>query len=349
MSKQSFRRTRAGLDCRLHLATGFSLVELMIAMVLGLIVIAGAGSVFLASRRTYQANQGLSDVQQNARIAFELMARDLRQAGLNGCNDNGRVANVLNNGPSNGGTIWWANWNNAVHGYGKTQTDPAVTTGTAATNRVADTDSIQLIGTEGPPLSVGNTPSGPAANFQLNETNSGLSSGDVIIVCDPDHAAMVQVTVQNGSNVTLVHNTGNKVSPGNCSKGLGYPTVCTTKGNEYTYGRNSQIAKMSAVDWYIGVNPNQGRSLYRKALVNTAGAPAPQSQEMVRNVTGMTLSYHVKGGQNFVDAPSVGNWNNVDAVRMELTMTSSDQRAGVGFKPLTRSFTTTTTLRNRVQ
>ena len=56
---------------------GFSLVELMIALVLGLMVIGGVTSVFLSNKQSFRTNTALSQVQENSRIAFELMARDI--------------------------------------------------------------------------------------------------------------------------------------------------------------------------------------------------------------------------------------------------------------------------------
>lgn len=122
------RRPESGIATR---GSGFSLIELMIAMVLGLVVISGVVSVFLASQQSYRTNQALGDVQDGSRMAFELMARDIRDAGLTGCNNNGRVANVLQPSP----TDWWGDWANAVHGYGPSQTDPAVAFGTASGSR----------------------------------------------------------------------------------------------------------------------------------------------------------------------------------------------------------------------
>src|SRR5690606_32376753 len=95
-------------------SSGFTLIELMVAMVLGLIVVAGVASVCLANQRTDRTNQAPGDVPDGSRLAFEMMARDIREAGLTGCNNRGRVANVLNNTS----TPWWAGWGNAAHGYG---------------------------------------------------------------------------------------------------------------------------------------------------------------------------------------------------------------------------------------
>ena len=331
-------------------ATGFTLIELMVAMLLGLIVIAGVVSVFLANQRTYRTNQALGDVQDSSRIAFELMARDIRNAGLNPCNNDGRMANVLNNS----GTDWWANWANALRGYSGNQGDPATGSvfGTGVGQRVSGTDSLQVLGAIDAGLSVAEDKE-PAANFKLNDKTTDLQSGDIVIVCDPDHAVMVQISNYNNNTVTFVHNTGNAVSPGNCSKGLGYPSDCSsTNGNLYQFGSNSQIAKLGAADWYIGNNPVKGgRSLYRVAIAtdSTSGnVGLGPAQEMVRDVTSMTINYHAKGSASFVPASSIGNWAVVDAVQVTLTLQSADQRAGTDVKPLVRTFTATTTVRNRV-
>lgn len=335
-------------------AAGFTLIELMIAMILGLIVIAGVTSVFLAGQQSFRTNHALSEVQDSSRIAFELMARDVRQAGLTGCDSfSGRVANVLNNS----GTDWWANFGNALHGYGGAnssasdgdvdQVDPAVTTGTAATNRVAGTDSLEILGADGLPVTIA-TDNEPAANFKLNASTDDLASGDIILVCSPDHATITQISNYNSSNVTVVHNTGASFSPGNCSKGLGYPTICTTNGNIYSFPQNSSIARMDAHDWYIGYNGEGGTSLYRVALANTGGTTiTPTAQEMVRNVTDMQITY-LQGGTTYVAANAVTDWGKVTAVHVVMSVESTFQRATVDAKPLTRTFAFTTTLRNRV-
>ncbi|TAM60868.1 MAG: prepilin-type N-terminal cleavage/methylation domain-containing protein [Rhodanobacter sp.] len=329
-------------------AHGFTLIELMVAMLLGLIVIAGVVSVFLAGQQSYRTNQALGDVQDGSRLAFEMMARDIRDAGLTGCNNNGRIANVLNPVAGSG---WWTNLGVALIGYTTGQVDPAVAFGTTSSpvTRVAATDSLQLIGAAGSGLSVAATPSSTAANFQVNDPNSGLVPGDVIIVCDPDHSTIVQVTSPTSGNQIVVHNTGTG-TPGNCSKGLGYPTRCSTNGNPYQFGPNSQVFKLAATDWFIGNSANaaSGRSLYRMYVVNNAGTPTPTPQEMVPDVTDMKITYHQQGNASFVGAALVADWAKVDATQVTLTVQSSAQRAGTDVKPISRTFTATTTVRNRV-
>jgi len=142
------------------------------------------------------------------------------------------------------------------------------------------------------------------------------------------------------------------ISPGNCSDGLGYLTACDGgNGNANPFPFNSQVATLSAVDWYIGLNPaaGSGRSLYRVRLQNVGGtASAATPEEMVRNVTGMQIRYHVANAASLVAASAVGNWNNVDAVQVTLWLQSDNQRAGTNGAPIQRSYTFAATVRNRV-
>ena len=120
---------------------GFTLIELMVAMLLGLIVIGGVISVFLAGQQTYRSNEALGDVSDGSRTAFEMLARDLRDAGLSGCdNSNGRIANVLNNT-----SLWYANWNNALEGFDDASKDPVLTGLTGSGAPVAGTSSVHVL------------------------------------------------------------------------------------------------------------------------------------------------------------------------------------------------------------
>jgi prepilin-type N-terminal cleavage/methylation domain-containing protein len=70
---------------------GFTLVELMVAMSIFLLILVGIFQVFDPSRNAYQVSERKLDVQQNARVAMDRMARQIRMAGFfpeNTDNDN---------------------------------------------------------------------------------------------------------------------------------------------------------------------------------------------------------------------------------------------------------------------
>jgi len=63
-------------------AQGFSLVELLVAMVVGLIVVAGAFSLHTSTRKIQVKNEEQMDMVADARFAIETIAYDLRHAGM---------------------------------------------------------------------------------------------------------------------------------------------------------------------------------------------------------------------------------------------------------------------------
>ncbi|PTB99575.1 hypothetical protein C9993_02465 [Marinobacter sp. Z-F4-2] len=60
---------------------GLSLVELMIAMALGLILTLGVVEIFLSSKQTYTVVVSQSQTQENARVVKHFLGRGLRHAG----------------------------------------------------------------------------------------------------------------------------------------------------------------------------------------------------------------------------------------------------------------------------
>jgi type IV pilus assembly protein PilW len=328
---------------------GFTLVELMIAITLGLIVLAGVIGVLLANRESYRTSEALGRMQENARFTFEVLGRSIRAAGGNPCGAT-KVANVLNYQS----TYWWANWgnnNNAVRGYEANDPQFPQQVGSGVEQRVAGTDALILMSgalDEGVVITEQNPHS---AEFKVNTTQHGLADGDIVMACDNDHAAIFQVTnVQN--NVTIVHNTG-EGSPGNCSKdlsfqNLSFPNNCNDKtcGNNdcYSFAGNGFLAKLSAEAWYIGNNSRGGRSLYRIYLARSGNNPTTTPEEVVPDVRDMQLAYLASGASNYELATSITDWGKVVAVRLEITTEAPDVK--FNGTALTRTWATVVQIRN---
>ena len=60
---------------------GISLIELMIAMVVSLVLVAGISTVYMSSKRNYQARDQLSLMDESARIALNALTKHLEHAG----------------------------------------------------------------------------------------------------------------------------------------------------------------------------------------------------------------------------------------------------------------------------
>jgi prepilin-type N-terminal cleavage/methylation domain-containing protein len=61
---------------------GVTLIELLIVMVIAAILVAGIYSLFITQQRSYYVQDQVSGVQQDARVALDIMARDIRMAGF---------------------------------------------------------------------------------------------------------------------------------------------------------------------------------------------------------------------------------------------------------------------------
>ena len=324
---------------------GFSLVELMVAMTLGLIVVAAAISILIANRSTYAANQGLSRVQENARASFELMARDLRNAGGNACNSRAGMAviNTLNEADAN----WWSNWGatgaGVIQGYGNDQALPGVAFGTGAAERVEDTDALTVL--SGSDRSVNVTAHDPAAaTFTVRSADHGFANGTILLACGPNAeptgvirlGSIFQMT--SGEEGTTLGNATGGGSPGNATSSLGF------SGAPFQFAPNTLVSELRATRWYVGNNGRGGRSLYQGVLVANG---VVQNQEVADGVQDLQVTYLVPSAGGYIEAEAVGaRWPEVTAVSLNLVQSSVD-RVGTDRQALQRTLASTVTLRSR--
>jgi type IV pilus assembly protein PilW len=161
-----------------------TLVELMVALVLGLVVTGAALAVFVTNRQTYIATENIGRLQEGARIAFELMSRDLRQAAMVPCANEDELSTRFVNAIDS--TDWWNSWesgSSGIRGYGSADGTFAFATGTGG--RVTGTDALELKFTE--PASA--TPAvitaavAPSADITVSSTD-GMATGDPLVACD---------------------------------------------------------------------------------------------------------------------------------------------------------------------
>ena len=128
------------IDCRRQMV-GLSLVELLVGMTLGLIVMAGVASVFTSTGTTNRTNENLARLQESARMAFSMVSRDVRDAGLNDCGRITQIMNVLTNAVA----LPWANWVGGIQGYEGGTLVPGLVSGAGADQRVIGEDAVRIM------------------------------------------------------------------------------------------------------------------------------------------------------------------------------------------------------------
>jgi len=199
-----------------HRVRGMSLLELMLALLLGTLVVASAIGIFLANRKTMATSQGLGQMQQNMQVAFELLGRELRQAGANPCSRHLPLRNTLR---------------------GLTMAEFAA--GTSAGARVAGSDAIEVLSADTKTATV---VAHDGTRFSLNTSAHGFFSGNLLLVCGPRQASLFQGTV-SGANIT--HPAGGM----NCSGDLGLPGGCNAQPFIYAPHARRDFALSDETGW----------------------------------------------------------------------------------------------------
>lgn len=286
---------------------GFSLVELMVAMTIGLVVVAAVGYVYLSSRQAFRMTDSMSRMQENARLGIETMARDVRMAGYVGCiNLQSGAATVYTIASPPVPAISPAT---AITGQDFTAVTPGFA-GTTITRPAGDT--ISVMGAFGGGVSLtGNLPPNNA-NVQINGNPYGFADDDVLVVADCKNADIFRATgvSATGGTVTISHASATNIS-----------------NNVGSYGPDGFVFKMEQYTYFIGVNPAGKRALYRTNLAT--GLPK-DTVELVEDVWDMQIEYgRDTSGDGaadvYGDATAVGtNWTQVVSARISLLLASPE-------------------------
>jgi type IV pilus assembly protein PilW len=80
---------------RLKAQTGLSLIELMIAITLGILLTSAMISLFINSKKSYRINENMSRLQENAKFAMTFISRDIRMADYRACETSDRLDTAI--------------------------------------------------------------------------------------------------------------------------------------------------------------------------------------------------------------------------------------------------------------
>ena len=288
---------------------GFSLVEILVALVISLVLLAGVWNVFLASRQSYRTNEALSLVQDNGRYAAGLLARELRLTGYKGsCGPNTTINNLLDpDGAGYDPALF--DLDNALQGWNNAL--PVETFTQGVSGYVAGTDVLlsKHAGLLTSLTASGNTPTN-AANINLTNSMSGIAKGTIVVVSDHQGCDIFQ----NGADANASNlNRGAGGAPGNIASGL----------FSHQYEGDMEIYTFRSALYYIGAGAD-GRPALRRRLFDQGSA----SDELLADgVEDMQITYGEDlNGDRRVDrycpADAIASWRDVLAARVTLRVAS---------------------------
>ena len=288
--------TRAQIDPRCQ---GFSLVELMISITLGLLLLLGVIQIFDSTRQANRVNDAVGQLQENGRIALELLSRDIREAGNVGCNRSERLE--------------IAGLPAAITAYG---TPPAPIQGLAP-GSVAGMINTAASPTEGIFLSG----MGPGATSLTNELATQTSvinyraggswlAGDLLILSD-----------------CLMNGTRADVFPAPAANAGVAGAIASPRRLLVRYPEFAIIGPLFARQLFIGDIDGDGiRSLYRRDLTTNATTP------LVDGIVDMRFRFGIDNnadGRADVYSPTAPapNWNNAVSVEISLLLRDTNATA----------------------
>jgi len=348
---------------KLRYQDGFTLVELMVAIFLGILIVGALLSSLISNKDSLRVSENLARIQENSRFALELMSRDVREAGENPCGAK-LMANVIRSG---GNVPWWASWGDGVvQGFSSsTDTTAIVPFGNAEGERVNGTAALLVLQAGSTETNITAHNTGTTSITVANAAS--FAAGDILMTCDLQGASIFQAGSVDTS--TKIINYDPATATLNCGSGLGYPTTpaCTTTTLRQFSSTSGMVTKLLPTFWYIGINSSGGRSLYRtqlaKSTVNGAIQISNNRDEVLSNVVGLNLSFLKKNITTealatswvYADdselASSAGGWsetnpNQVVAVKADILLQSDEAVSSTNTK-LERKLTFISGVRSR--
>jgi len=291
--------------------SGFGLVELMIAITLGILLSSAVIQVFLATNSSSKVQDSLAEIQENARFTMRILAKEIRMAGYMGCSSVGAAA-----------------FNNIAEPA--TEVDFSLATALVGEDNVTASNALPaVVGTdilhikrasdEFATITGNLAPSN--ANIKIEENNIGAVKGDFLIVSDCLSGDAFRVTNSPNAKgtVTLTHANGSN-SNNRLSK---------------IYTGEAEVFGLEVIDFFVGDtgrkssagNPINALYMQQRGLGSSGTTPAPI--ELVEGIEDMQLSYGVDTDNDravdlYQNGSAVAAWESVLSVRIELVFYGSN-------------------------
>jgi type IV pilus assembly protein PilW len=323
-------------------ARGFTIVELMVAMVLALILTAAVGSLYVTSKQSFRVQDNASGIDETMRALEEDISREIRKAGYFGCFR--WKENVTPSYALTARTPLAQAGNFPIPmdaGLGIVKLGPGydIQGGIASATSVSplQTSVTVVPGSEYVGISYGQPQayltSAMATGVQPLQLNRSIavSSGQPLLLTNCDAMTLMRAD-QNGPRSDIAHDpaTGDNVS-------LGDPVWAYT-----LFGQGSTLMSLQSSVFFLGQKAGDPPTLY---LLTPDNSTSP-AQPLAANVEQLNFLYGVDTGiaaapLTFMNAAAVtaaGRWPLVRAVRVGLVLRSSEDslsataaNAGINF------------------
>lgn len=300
---------------RMRSVAGFSLVELMVAIAISLLLLAGVVAIFSSSRVSYESTDQLSRVQETGRFALEAISRQVRSAGFGGCS---RQPNYVSTALNSTSTLQWNFLAGPVRGYNASGSAWTPTLDASITGAAAGSDVLVLRGprTDAQPAIVTTNMASPTDPLVIS--GGSIAVNDIVMAYSCEGQAFFQVTAAGG---TLSH-AAVGAAPGNA-----------TGSTSYQFKRNAEVVTVETTVYFVGPSvgataPGNTLPIGTNSLYRQVGSSA--REELVQGVEQMQVEYGIDTNNDrtvdsYSAATATTNWQQVISVRVALLVRSIQQ------------------------
>jgi type IV pilus assembly protein PilW len=330
-------------------ARGLSLVELLVALALGLVLVVGVATVYLFTKTAFNRQAQLSTLQQGVRTAFEYLGNDARMVGHLGCFTNNSaslpsdlaVTNIKTNYEvgiegfdyDDGGAGTYpmtsdnpanetdpAKWRTNAQGTGA-KTVPLADLGGGLT---PGSDVLVIRTVVGQPIRLrADTTTAGASPLAIETVTGGTCSGGAAKVsgfCTGSHGLLANCTSARAFSVNSI--AGSAITP--VDAGKVYPVFPAV---------SSEVFPLQTIVYYVkrSINHPGTTSLYRSIFNGDPAAGV--EQELIEDIENLQVQYGEdttlpdRDGtvDRYIRAHEVTatNWQNIVTVRMSLLLRSA--------------------------
>ena len=241
----------------LHRQHGVTLVELMIALAIGLLVTVAMLKVYVDASRMYRFNEGLARVQENGRFGLEFIRRDARVAGFWGCYSDATLTNGV------------SATSNAYINVGAGHI-----TGTSD-DGLNSSDSITFRSATGSGALVTSGMSGTGDSVTV-ESVGALSTDTAVLISDCEDGDLFQVTGIAGTALAHAAGANANVSP-NLNK---------------AYAAGARVYEAREVTFCIAPGADPAQPALRRLVNPTSGQTcASNGDELLEGIENMQILY----------------------------------------------------------
>ena len=315
-----------------HRMRGMTLVELMIGLTIGLFLVGIAGSLFLGSRLTFNAQSQVARLQEGGRFVAERLGTDLRMAGFRGCRGQGAgttLTNLLRN-PGNFQIDFARGLQVSRHDGGAWQPalDASVSGLSPAPDRAGDVVTVRR--TVGPGWAL--TAAMVSGTSVVNVTpTSVIQRGDLLLLSDCSGAVVFQASnATPGGDGAIEHSAAGSLQPGNAQADLGR-----------VFLQDAVVHRLATTTYYLAPSRRTGRAGMMALWSNTAPAydGSAQPQELLTGVERLSLRLGLDTNADgtaeaFVAPAQVADWLQVVSAEVALLLVGADDQVTTAVQPV---------------